>query len=551
MSTLHIRQLKSYFRNSFDGLIDLSDIRDAQEDKENNFNSRSTALFSLFIETGVEIDILKDWIVDGFDDNGIDAIYFDTRTKTLYLIQSKWHNDGNGSIDRGSIQKFLKGVKDILNGRFEKFNEKVSSKSRVINTALDDPQTKICLITSYSGKDKLSDDVSGDISDFLDEQNDPAEIITHLNHNLSRLYQALVVGAQGSSIQQDVLIYGWNTIKEPNFAVYGQLAASDAAAWLSEHGYSLFAPNIRVFLGETSVNDGIINSLIESPDNFWYFNNGITALCSSIDKKPIGGSSHESGTFKCSDLRIVNGAQTVGSITKAFANDPDQVAKAKVQIRIISLEDTLDTFEKDITRTNNTQNRIDSRDFVSLDSNQLRLRTELLIEGIEYVYKTGESFRDKESGFDFIEAALARVCSAGTIEMAVVAKGNIGRLWEDIDKAPYKILFNPTVTGPKLWADVKILRIIDSKISEIRDSKWGRERLVAVHGNRSMAYKTFQDLPSEIRERETLTESDIKLIRDMVQSKYDSFLERTNEFFPDSYPASIFKNTSKTKLIAE
>lgn len=551
MSTLHIRQLKSYFKGTFDGLIDLSDIQNIESEKENNFYSRSTALFSLVIETGVDADMLKNWIVDGFDDNGIDAIYFDPRTKTLYLIQSKWHNDGNGSIDRGSIQKFLKGVKDILNGRFEKFNKKVSSKSRVINSALDDPQTKICLVTTYSGKDKLSDDVQGDISDFLDEQNDPAEIITHLNHNLSRLYQALVVGAQGSSIQQDVLLYGWNTIKDPNFAVYGQLATSDAAAWLTEHGYSLFAPNIRVFLGETSVNDGIINSLIDNPENFWYFNNGITALCSSIDKKPIGGSSHESGTFKCSDLRIVNGAQTVGSIAKAFAINPDQVAKAKVQIRIISLKDTLDVFEKDITRTNNTQNRIDSRDFVSLDSNQLRLRTELLIEGIEYVYKTGESYRDKESGFDFVEAALARVCVAGSIEMAVVAKGNIGRLWDDIDKAPYKVLFNPSVTGPKLWSDVKILRAIESRISEIRDSRSGRERLIAVHGNRAIAFKTFQEISKDIKEKDTLSKEDIEMIQSITQKKYDTFIQKTNDLFPDSYLASIFKNTTKTRQIVD
>ncbi|WP_420912651.1 AIPR family protein [Cyanobacterium aponinum] len=35
----------------------------------------------------------------------------------------------------------------------------------------------------------------------------------------------------------------------------------------------------------------MIETLKNNPESFWYYNNGITALCSSIQKKPLGGNS--------------------------------------------------------------------------------------------------------------------------------------------------------------------------------------------------------------------------------------------------------------------
>lgn len=544
MSTLHIRQLKAHFDSNYREDIDVSDVKGGEDEVNNSFYSRSTALFTLSIETGLGSQELKDWIVDDYYDNGIDALFFDSITTTFYLVQSKWHNDATGTIDKGSTQKFLKGVKDLLNGRINKFNDKVKKKLETINQVLDDTRTKICLVTTYTGTKELSPDILEDIKDFMNEQNDPAEIITHKNYRLKNLYQFLVIGAQGISSQQDVLLYGWNTIKDPYYAVYGQIAASDVAMWIETHGAMLFAPNIRFFLGETTVNEGIRETLISNPGNFWYFNNGITALCSSIEKKPIGGASHESGTFLCHDLRIVNGAQTVGTINKANNTHKEKVSKAKVQIRIISLDETPTSFEREVTKTNNTQNRIDSRDFVALDSNQERIKTELLLDGIEYVYKTGENYTDRNHGFDFVEAALARVYEAGSIEMVVIAKSQIGKLWADIETTPYKTLFNTSVIGPKVWRAVKILRFIDEKLLNIQSKSTGRDRLIAVHGNRAIAYIVFQKIRALQKE-----EVNAEDIHSMTHETYQGVLSNSNNFYPDSYPANLFKNISKTKEV--
>ena len=499
---------------------------------------------------GLPVSELSDPVVDGFGDNGIDGVYYNSASSTLYLVQSKWHNDGNGSIDREGIQKFIKGAKDIINGRFDRFNSKIQDKSIIINEALEDSKTRICLLIVYSGKDAFSKEVKEDISDFLNEQNDLSEIFTQKSISLSGLYKALVSGG-GGSITEDVLIYSWGVVREPYYAIYGQIAVSDTAEWFNKHGVALFSPNIRVFLGETTVNEGISETLKNKPEDFWYFNNGITALANSIEKKPIGGASHDSGTFTCNDLAIVNGAQTIGTISKIYGSHPDEVKNAKVHIRIISLVDAPPDYGKEVTRTNNTQNRIDSRDFIALDPNQERLKTELMLEKVDYVYKNGEGYTNRDKGIDFVEAALARVFTIGTIEMAVTAKNSISKLWEDIEKPPYKLLFNPTINGPKLWLSVLVLRIIDEKINEIKNSKSGRDRLLAVHGNRAIAFLVFQAINSTISTIDKITPELTSQIKSITLNKYRHILANANSLYPDSYPANLFKNMTKTKNITQ
>jgi len=218
------------------------------------------------------------------------------------------------------------------------------------------------------------------------------------------------------------------------------------ADWWIDHSDRLFSSNIRFFLKDSDVNEGIFDTIKREPERFWYYNNGITALCSSIAKKPLGGSGRDTGIFECRDVKIVNGAQTVGSIARAYQSSPEQVEKAKIPIRFISLENCPEEFAIEITRFNNTQNRIDRREFVALDPEQERIKSEFQLEGITYVYKSGESI-SSEKGFDLNEATISRACKHNDVAFAVRAKDKISSLWENIEKSPYKILFNASVNG--------------------------------------------------------------------------------------------------------
>ena len=128
------------------------------------------------------------------------------------------------------------------------------------------------------------------------------------------------------------------------------------------------------------VNEGIVKTARFAPENFWYFNNGITILCDKLSKQPLGGSSRESGVFECEGASVVNGAETVGSILSALDVGPNGFHRARVSVRIIDLEKCPPSFARELTRAANTQNRIEKKDFAAQDPEQDRLKTELLLE---------------------------------------------------------------------------------------------------------------------------------------------------------------------------
>ncbi|WP_066322390.1 AIPR family protein [Neobacillus fumarioli] len=432
------------------------------------------------------------------------------------------------------------------------FNDKVKSHQRDIELALSDANTKFMIVLVYTGQAPLSQDISTDVDAFLEEMNDTSEFARFRSLRQSNIYNMIARGSKGESIKADVVLSNWGRIETPYKAYYGQVAASDVASWWEDYYPQLFAPNIRLFLGDTDVNDGIIATLHKEPEKFWYYNNGITALCSTIKKKPIGGNSRESGIFEIEDLKIVNGAQTAGAIAKAASLYPEKVQLAMVPIRFIELEGSPPDFEKDVTKNTNTQNRIEKRDFAALDPEQERLKEELALYGITYVYKSGEIVGHGIDGFDIIDATVARACYQQGIELTVQAKREIGKLWDDIEKTPYKILFNSSVNCIELWRLVQILRIVERELKEIEQNSSGREKLCAAHGNRFITHLVYKRSRDIINSPEIyLTEDETTTIKYRTKAAFVELSKVTETDYQEAYLASLFKNVSKCKDIVE
>jgi hypothetical protein len=290
-----------------------------------------------------------------------------------------------------------------------------------------------------------------------------------------------------------------------------------------------------------------------NPERFWYFNNGITVLCGSVKKKAVHGNARDSGTFVCRDVKIVNGAQTVGAIFHASHTHPGEVEKASVLVRLIDLENCPDGFATEVTRATNTQNRIGPRDFVAFDPEQERIQTEVRLERIHYAYKAGDKVNDNATGFTLDEATVAQACSLGDVGVMVLAKRQLGTLWEDIAQDPYRKLFNPSVVGSHVWYKVRILRSIDQSLAEESRERDGRDAMYPIHGNRFVAYRVFEELKKQHlavpngHEFGNVT----ALIPQLVKSAVADLIRIGDELYPDAYLAVLFKNTPKCKEIAK
>jgi hypothetical protein len=143
---------------------------------------------------------------------------------------------------------------------------------------------------------------------------------------------------------------------------------------------------------KSDVNEGIAETADKEPSSFWYFNNGVTAICDSFAKKPFGGNQTDSGVFDIQKISVINGAQTIGSLAKAKSSGVN-IEDVFVHVRIISLQGTPEGFASSVTRSNNTQNDLNASDFVAFDLNQERLRREAVQLGITYAFRRGEPDR--------------------------------------------------------------------------------------------------------------------------------------------------------------
>ncbi len=544
MSILHVGHIQAAIDKRFRSIIDLADATKGQE--EDHFLTRGLSAFVIAELTGAGDETAAGAVVDSFGDNGIDAVYFDSPERTCYLVQSKWIKSGNGSVDVGSILKFKQGVHDFFQGNIDSFGPRMKARKPEIEEILSDSRNIFALVVSYTGHQSLSAEAQKPLDELIEALNDTSELVRLRVLNQSDLHGIVAQQALGESIRLEIMLKEWGMVREPFEAFYGQVDVNDIANW-GKYGSYLYAKNIRGFKGSTDVNEGIIGTIRTSPQNFWYFNNGITVVASKVTPQPLGSGTTESRVFECDGASVVNGAQTVGSIVAAGIGQ-NEFQNARVSVRIISLENCPDTFERDLTKAANTQNRVESKDFVAQDPQQARLHSELYLEnGKKYVYRSGERPPNTIEGFTFEDAAIALACSHPDIQYTVQAKREVSRLWDDITKSPYTIFFNSGTSALRMWRAVEVMRIVESELRTHQSTTDGKNRLIATHGNRVVLHSVFQ---SGLDLNDPDLAATLDKAKSAVEPTLNKLIDATVKRFESSYPSNLFKNLTKCRDLA-
>ena len=342
-------------------------------------------------------------------------------------------------------------------------------------------------------------------------------------------------------------------VDTPFKAYYGTVSVSAIGEWYNQYGNLLFAKNIRYYKGSTEVNQGIKDVLKNEPENFFYYNNGIKLLCKKITRKILHGTTREMGLFVLEGVSLVNGAQTTGTIGTLFAESPEILTTANVLIQMIDLGDSDEAQATQITKLSNTQNRIDGKDFASLDPNQERLRMELSFAGIKYLYKSGSKLDDPEHQITLDETIISQACLSEDLSIVALAKGNIGALTENIAKAPYKLLFNGGTNSFSVYNGVQVLRAVDRLLKQHEATTTGRRRLVLVHGNRFLLNRILEKIKCADGFDDTYLSNERinDLVTEHFQEQWDGVFSAMETKFPDAYPAYIFRNVGRLKELVD
>jgi AIPR protein len=140
------------------------------------------------------------------------------------------------------------------------------------------------------------------------------------------------------------------------------------------YGARLLERNVRSFLqAKGAVNSGIRKTILEEPQRFLAYNNGLTATAAAIDVVPLADGGI--GLSRIRDLQIVNGGQTTASLFHASRKDSAAVGTVTVQLKLNRVKDAakLDEVVAKISQYANSQNKVNVADFSANDPFHRRL----------------------------------------------------------------------------------------------------------------------------------------------------------------------------------
>lgn len=494
---LEVQQLQAFLSTEFNGLIRGTGHTD--QDRERNFLTKALAAFFLIVEAGASKADAVAASIDGGNDHGIDSVHI-SPTGVLWLVQSKYIHEGRGEPVLGDASKFKDGVQDMIRGQFARFNNALQAKQPLIERLMTgDYQVKFALV--YTGT-SLNDDrlqLFGDVEKAIDAiQPGRARFI---RFGLLDFHDAITARRAEQDITIEIELANYGMVNDPARAFYGVMSVGSLAQLYQAHDHALVRANIRRYRGSSEVNAKITNTLVETPQHFVYFNNGITILCSRIT--PVGKTDPERnvGRFQLVGASIINGAQTAGTVAMQPLAHYD-TKPASVLVTLIQAAGQADNFGDLVTEYRNSQNAVQVQDFIALDDNQENWRRTLKTSGVTYIYKQGASDPHASSRV-FTAQEVAEYLAASNADAATCIAGLIlaqtrpSALWSratdfadvavaDKRASVYGRLFPDSLSARRLWRVTQMGRLMraaieaDAAAQSLQDAPWTRATMFLV-----------------------------------------------------------------------
>jgi hypothetical protein len=400
-------------------------------------------------DTDEEID---DFIVDGPSDGGVDFIY--PSEGRVLIVQSKYRgSDKHESAE--DFTHFCEVISRLYDAylKKQKLNKKVTEALQDIDWQND--YFDLHFITLGKVSQVIQDRAAKGPTSVkglqdLDERSELALLSEQdLNGKLREALSAGEVLDQSIDIQfvpsEDGSPWIHSESKEGRDLFVGEVTGSQLASMYRQYKYRLFAMNIRDYVGETKTNKGIVETATKEPEEFVFYNNGVSAVASQIEPD------EDNGVLHCRRFSIINGAQTIRSLAKADMKDSKPLRNVRVLLKVMGFSLGTDTdFLTDATRYNNTQNAIKISDFRSNDPVQKDLNRRfsgLNHLGKPYVYKNKRSRESTGNRIPIGMEDFAKTIHAfryGPDDMS----GGTRYLFDDSSKGGYVKIFGEPVSHP-------------------------------------------------------------------------------------------------------
>ncbi|MFM9453411.1 AIPR family protein [Streptomyces europaeiscabiei] len=498
---LQVRQVKQALRTVYldPGLIDDSDLEGMPaEQQEPRLLSRALTAQAVRIVTGFSPQEASLTVIDGVADKGIDAIaVVDGPDPHVFLVQGKWSKDGTAKGERLAVLELLAGLRLIDDEDFAAFNPRGRQLAELAKTVMSKGPVPVTQVVVLMRADDVSEGFRHALIDGEKEFNRHGKVLDHRIILAPEVWESVRNDLAPRPVELTADLFPWFEISSPYESYQGVVEAGQVAEWVG-HGANLFNLNIRNPLGRTPINNELINTLTSAPENFLYFNNGVTILCEAVVRTPQSMRMPHTRPVNLvlKNASVVNGAQTVRSVAEAVATD-EIAATAQVGVRVIVTGKATD-FARQTTEATNRQNRVEARDRIALDTAQAAILEEMRAElGLEYSVRRSELDPHPDTGCTVVEAACALACAHPDSQYAARIATTLDVLWERGSQGIYDVLFRPQPSAYLLWNAVQILREVRRSLHELRPRYEGRGVALTEHGAYLLTHLVFRRLDTE------------------------------------------------------
>ena len=293
---------------------------------------------------------LKDGLVDGSNDGGIDYIYADD--SKLYLIQGKTSTTLSYNDIRDIFYKIRETFENLYNKNFDSYSNRLTTNFISLFDAFkDEPDIEFVLFTNTILTEEIKkkvDELSSDSSfsnytiSVYGGNEIESKVLSVDNGNTCVPYGELKLDRANNVLKYD-----------ENAAIFSIKAYSLKYLYAQYSNNGLFGYNLREHISEKKVDSAIDRTINYSKDDFWYLNNGITIGCSDFETS--------GNKLKLWDFSIINGAQTTYKIGNSSKINDDY--DFSLVCKVVKSEESLnDEFIRNISEASNSQKPIKQRD---------------------------------------------------------------------------------------------------------------------------------------------------------------------------------------------
>jgi hypothetical protein len=346
----------------------------SQEEVEDESRFRHELFTQWVIDTLIEAGELEDGLTCYYRATGLEVSGYgvsdDDETLDLFVTVFR-QDDSLPTLSRTEAEAVWKRARNFLDRSFRDLHLKLEEASPAFDMAL-----RIHGLRGFLSRVRifLITDCLTTVDQGREEDVDGIRTTYHL-WDLRRLYRCVTSGERLEAIEIDFVerfgralpCLGAGEVRG-EYASHLLIFPGDLlAALYGEYGGRLLELNVRSFLQvRGKVNQGIRRTLMEHPERFLAYNNGISATASEVDVRqlPEGGL----GITRMKDLQIVNGGQTTASIYHVATRDKRDMSGVQVQAKLTVVPaQRLPELVPLISRYANTQNKVNEADFSAND----------------------------------------------------------------------------------------------------------------------------------------------------------------------------------------